>query len=193
MLWSRNVTAAANSSNSSSSSTTPTPPTPQSRSSSTTIPPMSHAKPQPGSPGNRSGASPSLSRRPMAPGSISSKASSRSWRGRYCGTSASAPNTNSSCASWPASLTSTASPSSTPDNKTSMMLPDAIGPLFRKHATSESEDAVVSASAPALLAGSANTGYLSSQTSSMRQPLVMLLTMIVNPFTHGCQQLAPRL
>jgi hypothetical protein len=32
-------------------------------------------------------------------------------------------------------------------------------------------------------AGSADTGYLSSQTSSMRQPLVMLLTMIVNPFT----------
>ena len=27
------------------------------------------------------------------------------------------------------------------------------------------------------------TGYLSSQTSSMRQPLVMLLDMIVNPFT----------
>jgi len=27
--------------------------------------------------------------------------------------------------------------------------------------------------------GSADTGYLSSQTSSMRQPLVMLLTMIV--------------
>ena len=64
-----------------------------------------------------------------------------------------------------------------------MMLPDAIGPLFRKHATSESEDAVVSASAPALLAGSANTGYLSSQTSFMRQPLVMLLTMIANTFT----------
>ena len=35
--------------------------------------------------------------------------------------------------------------------------------------------------------------YLSSQTSSMRQPLVMLLTMIVSPFTCGCQQLPPRL
>jgi len=39
------------------------------------------------------------------------------------------------------------------------------------------------ASATALLAGSADTGYLSSLMSSMRQPLVMLLTMIVNPFT----------
>ena|SRR6516164_1906101 len=39
------------------------------------------------------------------------------------------------------------------------------------------------AGAPGLLAGCADTGYLSSQTSSMRQPLVMLLTMIVNPFT----------
>jgi len=28
----------------------------------------------------------------------------------------------------------------------------------------------------------ADPGYLSSQMSSMRQPLVMLLTMIVNPF-----------
>jgi hypothetical protein len=34
--------------------------------------------------------------------------------------------------------------------------------------------------------------YLSSQTSSMRQPLKMLLTMIVNPLTEGCQQLARR-
>jgi hypothetical protein len=46
-----------------------------------------------------------------------------------------------------------------------------------------SEGVEVSTSAKALLAGSADTGYLSSQTSSMRQPLVMLLTMIVNPFT----------
>jgi hypothetical protein len=36
---------------------------------------------------------------------------------------------------------------------------------------------------PALLAAFTDTDYLSSQTSSMRQPLVMLLTMIVNPFT----------
>src|SRR6516162_375650 len=49
--------------------------------------------------------------------------------------------------------------------------------------TNENACAEVSASAPALLAGSADTGYLSSQTSSMRQPLVILLTMIVNPFT----------
>jgi len=48
----------------------------------------------------------------------------------------------------------------------------------------KSEDAEVSAPAPpALLDGSADTSYLSSQTSSMRQPLVMLLIMIVNPFT----------
>ncbi len=47
-----------------------------------------------------------------------------------------------------------------------------------------SEDAEVLAPAhSALLDGSADTSYLSSQTSSMRQPLVMLLTMIVNPFT----------
>ena len=30
--------------------------------------------------------------------------------------------------------------------------------------------------------------YLSSQTSSMRQLLMMLLTIIVQPFTAGCQQ-----
>jgi hypothetical protein len=33
--------------------------------------------------------------------------------------------------------------------------------------------------------------YLSSQTS-MRAPLEMLLTMIVSPFTRGCQQVARR-
>ena len=46
-----------------------------------------------------------------------------------------------------------------------------------------SEGVEVSTSASALLAGSAETGYLSSQTSSMRAPLEMLLTMIVSPFT----------
>jgi hypothetical protein len=30
--------------------------------------------------------------------------------------------------------------------------------------------------------------YLSSQTSSMRQLLMILLTIIVQPFTGGCQQ-----
>ena len=34
--------------------------------------------------------------------------------------------------------------------------------------------------------------YLSSQTSSMRAPLKMLLTMTVNPFTRGSQQVARR-
>jgi hypothetical protein len=34
--------------------------------------------------------------------------------------------------------------------------------------------------------------YLSSQTSSMRQPLKMLLTITVSPFTRGCQHVAPR-
>ena len=34
----------------------------------------------------------------------------------------------------------------------------------------------------------ARQGYLSSQTSSMRQLLIMLLTIIVQPFTGGCQQ-----
>src|ERR1700730_348089 len=34
--------------------------------------------------------------------------------------------------------------------------------------------------------------YLSSQTSSMRQPLNRLFTMIVNPFTQGCQQVESR-
>ncbi len=34
--------------------------------------------------------------------------------------------------------------------------------------------------------------YLSSQTSSMRQPLKRLLTMSVSPFTYGCQQVARR-
>jgi hypothetical protein len=35
-------------------------------------------------------------------------------------------------------------------------------------------------------------GYLSSQRSSMHQPLKMLLTMIVNPLTKGGQQVARR-
>jgi hypothetical protein len=34
--------------------------------------------------------------------------------------------------------------------------------------------------------------YLSSQTSSMRQPLGMLLTITVSPFTRGCQHVPPR-
>ena len=33
--------------------------------------------------------------------------------------------------------------------------------------------------------------YLSSQTSSMRQPLYMLLVIRVSPFTQGSQQEAP--
>ena len=37
-----------------------------------------------------------------------------------------------------------------------------------------------------------NSAYLSSQTSSMRQPLTMLLTITVSPFTRGCQHVAPR-
>ena len=37
-----------------------------------------------------------------------------------------------------------------------------------------------------------NEGYSSSQTSSMRQPLKMLLTIIVSPLTRGCQQVAAR-
>jgi hypothetical protein len=37
------------------------------------------------------------------------------------------------------------------------------------------------------------TGYLSSQTSSMRHPLKRLLTMIVSPLSCGCQQVANRL
>jgi hypothetical protein len=36
---------------------------------------------------------------------------------------------------------------------------------------------------PALMGGCAETGYLSSQTSSMRAPLKTLLIMIVNPLT----------
>jgi hypothetical protein len=35
-------------------------------------------------------------------------------------------------------------------------------------------------------------GYLSSQMSSRRLPLKMLLTMIVRPLTQGCQQVPPR-
>jgi hypothetical protein len=36
---------------------------------------------------------------------------------------------------------------------------------------------------PALMGGCAETGYLSSQTSSMRAPLKTLLVIIVNPLT----------
>jgi len=39
----------------------------------------------------------------------------------------------------------------------------------------------------------ARQDYLSSQTSSMRQLLIMLLTIIVHPFTCGWQQYATRL
>src|SRR5712672_2849786 len=34
--------------------------------------------------------------------------------------------------------------------------------------------------------------YLASQTSSIRHPLNRPWTMIVNPFTHGCQQVESR-
>jgi len=34
--------------------------------------------------------------------------------------------------------------------------------------------------------------YLASQTSSIRQPLKMLLTIIFSPLTRGCQQVAAR-
>ena len=37
------------------------------------------------------------------------------------------------------------------------------------------------------------SAYLSSQTSSMRHPLTMLLTITVSPCTRGCQHVAPRL
>jgi hypothetical protein len=37
-----------------------------------------------------------------------------------------------------------------------------------------------------------NEGYSSSQTSSMRQPLKTLLTIILRPLTRGCQQVAKR-
>src|ERR1700732_4124393 len=36
------------------------------------------------------------------------------------------------------------------------------------------------------------SAYLSSQTSSMRHPLTMLLTITVSPCTRGCQYVAPR-
>src|SRR6266700_850785 len=90
-----NATAAVNSSSFSSSSTPPTPPTPRSRSFSTTIPPMSRARPQAGLLRSPLAASPSRSRRRMGHGSISSRASSPSWRVQCCATSASPPNTNS--------------------------------------------------------------------------------------------------
>src|ERR1700730_17703414 len=37
-----------------------------------------------------------------------------------------------------------------------------------------------------------NWGYSSSQTSSKRQPLKTLLTIILRPLTFGCQQVANR-
>ena len=78
-----------------SSSTPPTPPTPQSRSFSTTIPPMSRARPQAGWLRSPLAALPLRLRRRMGHGSISSRASSPSWRVRCCATFASPPNTNS--------------------------------------------------------------------------------------------------
>jgi len=35
-------------------------------------------------------------------------------------------------------------------------------------------------------------GYLSSQTSSMRQPLKRLLVIVVSPLSCGCMQVANR-
>ena len=90
-----NATAAANSSNFSNCSMPPIRLTLRSRSFSTTIPPMSRTRPRAGWRRSPLAASPSHSRRPMAHGSISSRASSPSWRVRCCATSASAPNTNS--------------------------------------------------------------------------------------------------
>src|SRR5215469_14152884 len=90
-----NDTAAANSLNFSSCSMPPIRLTRRSRSFSTTIPPMSRTRPRAGWRRSPLAASPSHSRRPMAHGSISSRASSPSWRVRCCATSASAPNTNS--------------------------------------------------------------------------------------------------
>jgi len=90
-----NATAAANSLNFSSCSMPPIRLTLRSRSFSTTIPPMSRTRPRAGWRRSPLAASPSHSRRPMAHGSISSRASSPSWRVRCCATSASAPNTNS--------------------------------------------------------------------------------------------------
>jgi hypothetical protein len=50
-----------------------------------------------------------------------------------------------------------------------------------------SEDAEVRRG-PRSTAGSADTGYFSSQMCSVREPLKMLLTIRVSPFTRGCQQ-----
>jgi len=72
-------------------------------------------------------------------------------------------------------------------------VPDPRKWTRRQLAENTGEDAEVSASAPALMADSADTGYLSSQTSSMRQPLVMLLTMIVNPSHRAASSCHPRL
>ena len=50
-------------------------------------------------------------------------------------------------------------------------------------------------SAPGFALASVKAGehsdYLSSQTSSMRQPLKMLMTIIVDPLTQGCRQVPP--
>ena len=55
-----------------------------------------------------------------------------------------------------------------------------------------SEDAEVRRG-PRFTAGSADTGYFSSQMSSMRELLKMLLTIRVSPFTRGCQQVPSRI
>src|SRR5215216_6484449 len=62
----------------------------------------------------------------MAPGSISSKASSPSSHVRSCATSASPPNTSSRSASWPPSTTSTKTPSFTRGHTSSIGPPDMI-------------------------------------------------------------------
>ena len=92
----------------------------RSRSSSIITRPTSPRKPRLGSSPSPKGASPSSSPRSTALGSISSRASSPSWRAPCCATSALPPNRNSRIESWPPSMTSIAIPSSTPGATNSM-------------------------------------------------------------------------
>jgi hypothetical protein len=100
--------APASSSSSYSSSILPIRLQPRSKLSSTTILPTLRRKPKPGSLPNQRVASNLPSPQSMAPGSISSKASSPSWA--CSDTSELLPNTSSRSVLWPPSRTSTSRP-----------------------------------------------------------------------------------
>jgi transposase len=123
---SKTATAAESSSNSSSFSIDVIRPALRSNSSSTIIPPTSRNRPELGSPLDQSAVLSSPSRPSMAPGSISSRASSQNSPAQSCATSGWHQSWSSRSASWLESTTSIGIPSSTRGPTSSPRPPDMI-------------------------------------------------------------------